>query len=264
MKLTSYLRLIRLKFVLVAFALTVFLCLYTGRDAVFTFLVSLASVSGVSMVMAICELNDRDIDRVKYEKFEFYRKACNPLVTGEITIYDCTRFILVTFIVAAIIGVCVGTVYGWLNVALAVLALELGLVYILINRTLVGNFFQGLSYFVAALAVSYPHICFKLVLLGIGISFYCISHNISNQIEDYEFELGITETVATVYGKGKGKIIGLTVLCLSFPWLWVSWLFIFPMIILGITYVTDRKEVQDVLRTLNYIVLATCLIYLII
>ena len=263
MKVKAYLRLVRLKFILVACTLTLFLCIYTGKELHFTIPMVLASITGVSAVMAICELNDRNIDKIKYERFEFYRKGYNPLVTGEITVDECSRFIFIMFLFTIFIGVYVGFFYNWLNVALALLALNAGLVYILINRTLIGNIFQGLSYFIAVFAVSYPSISSDIVFLAWGITFYCISHNIANQIQDYEFEVGIEKTIATVYGKRKARVIGLTLLSLSFPWLYVCSLFILPMLVLGVVYLVDRKEVQDVLRTINYILLAICFISLI-
>jgi len=216
---------------------------------------SIATFSCILAIGAMCNLRDKEIDKIKCMKFEFYRGYANPLATGELSEDECRKIILLLVLITLLSGLLIAFTFNIINFLLCVLAFVTGLVYIYVNRVIIGNAFQGIAIYTYVTAICYPTITLDIIILAFFLSFYWISHNINNQIEDFEVEYGFENTVATVYGIRKAKIIGL--LFLSFSTIGVVFypFLVIPILVLFVTYIVNNKIIQEKLRKINFIIL---------
>ena len=261
-RLSDYIRLTRIKIILSSIIVSFFLCVYTNKPLIYDVFVLTFTTICFMGLMSLCELRDAIIDFKKYIKYEFYRKSYNPISVGKISVDECIKFIRYTSVVSTLIAIVSMIIIPYLCVTIIMLTISLfiSLIYIIYDRCIIGNIAESLSWCIALIAISYPVVNTKILLFAFGIMFYTLSHNINNQIEDYDIELDIENTIATKYGIFVSKIIGISSIIISGILLYLfKKLLIIPCVIIIISYIINNKKIQDYLRYINYVLIPICL-----
>ncbi len=248
MKLPAILRLIRIRLSLGAVLLALILCIKTGKTTLETVLITLLTFFSFAHVISISEIVDEKVDRKKYEKFGFYRSLVNPIVSGEITKIEAKKVSLFFFIVSCVLSFMLITFYPLEKVYLAILAYVLILIYVLLDRGIIGNICFSLTY-----PLLFTFLERNLLIYGIIFAIYNFAHNINNQIEDYEVEKDIYKTVPVQIGIKCTKILGVVLIIVGIL-LCVKYFiyFVIPFLTLLPLFFTENEKIMDYIRAINY------------
>ena len=247
------LRLIRLKSTL---PLTLLVLIFTIRHdytVIEIVLSTLVCFFAVSHVSALSEIIDIKVDKRKLEVFDHYKLSPNPLATGEMSERTARHISLSLLIVSLILILVLSFTLNDINVLfLLLISYFLIIVYITLNRGVIGNICQSLAVFVCLLVLfkyKYIEVCMLLAL-------YTFVHNVNNQIQDYVVEKEFYRTFPVEIGVNETRIVSIL---LSVIGLFCSLMYAKPFSLLFINliplFIIENEKIVDRVRAINYLII---------